>query len=676
MKLRTQIIISVVTASTIVNLFLCFYFTDQIRQSEFTSLDERIKKSVYMMKLVNATPVYNVDKETIRMNLETFFEDENMKSIAFHEYDINLQFERSFENPKGKDIKTSFNVFHKGLKLGKMDVVYSTSLIEEKLDIFKRQILAFTFVGIMALSCLLILIVNRLMHPVSVLTKAASEIASGNLDRKIERNVAGEVGELSRNFAMMRDAIKDKINDLAKTNKNLEDEIHLKEINENKILKQSQVITSVNQFFQRTMQADTYEEIAHIFIPIILKVVHSSYCFIGEIQQNQSTHMDLLAISDQVLKDCSVSKMDQVVLSQDQEILGIRKAVTEKKQTIVVNDIESCSTLLNFPENRLSIASLLAVPMKLGSDVIGIIIIARKKGRYDSDDKNASETLATALVEALCLRKRETEKKKLEEMMIHSEKMVSIGGLAAGMAHEINNPLAGILQNSQVILSRLQDRLPANISATEELGVEFETLQAYMDKRSIYKLMNLVLDAGKRAAEIVANMLSFSRKSNSGFLAEDICELMNKTLKLAESDYSFKKKFDFKMIEIKKDYSIDIPKVRCKASEIQQVFFNLLSNGAQAMLAMQKGHSPCFELKISYMEATVDIEIKDNGPGMKEDVRKRVFEPFFTTKNVGEGTGLGLSVSYFIVVENHKGSIMVNSMPGNGTAFTIKLPLV
>lgn len=124
MKLRTQIIISVITISTIINLFLCYYFVDQIRKSELNSLNDQIKKSIYMMKLVNAIPVYNVDKETIQMNMETFFEDSNMKSISFREYDMDIQLQRSFKNSRGKDIGRSFFIYHKGLKLGQVNVIY------------------------------------------------------------------------------------------------------------------------------------------------------------------------------------------------------------------------------------------------------------------------------------------------------------------------------------------------------------------------------------------------------------------------------------------------------------------------------------------------------------------------------------------------------------------------
>ncbi len=677
MRLRTRIIIAVVIACSIINLFLCFYFTERLRSEELENLNKRIEKLSFMMKLVNARPLYNVDKETLRVNMETFFDDDNMKRISLQEFDIdiNILLEREFNTTKGIDINKSFYIYYKGLKLGKMDVVYSTSLIEEKLTTFRTQMLSFTFTVIAFLVIILIFLVNRLMQPVTQLTRAASQIAAGNLDREIDSEGVGEVGELARNFAAMRDAVKEKINDLAKTNRNLEKQIFLKEVNEKKILRQSAVISSVNTFFQKSMLAESYADIARIFIPIALDVIPSKYCFVGEVRKDNENLMDILAISDQALADCRLSDIDEQIPLKGQEIRGIRSCVIHGDRTVLSNDPYAHPDFIQFPENHVPIDSFLGVPMKLGSELKGIIALAGKEGGYDSDDQEACEMLAIALVEALSLKKREDEKARLEEMMVQSEKMISIGGLAAGMAHEINNPLAGILQNAQVIRNRLKENLPKNVRAAEQLNVRLEDIQAYMEDREVYKMLDSVMDAGKRAAVIVANMLSFSRKSNSGYLAEDMARLLDKTLELAKSDYNLKKRFDFKRIKIITRYEPEAPKVMCKASEIQQVFFNILTNGAQAMMSWDDIKEPCFELLIVSEHKQVRIEIQDNGPGMKEDVKKRVFEPFFTTKGVGDGTGLGLAVSYFIITESHNGSIEVRSKPGQGTAFIIKLPV-
>jgi len=266
-----------------------------------------------------------------------------------------------------------------------------------------------------------------------------------------------------------------------------------------------------------------------------------------------------------------------------------------------------------------------------------------------------------------------SERVRLEEMMIQSEKMVSVGGLAAGMAHEINNPLAGILQNAQVIRNRISPELAVNKAVAEELGLDMMQVHDYFERRGCLRMMDAIMDSGHRAARIVENMLSFSRKSNVQMGAVDICALLDRTVELAANDYDLKKQYDFRKIQIVREYAADLPPVPCEESKIQQVFFNLIRNGAQAMA--EKERQACFTLRAMQLGEYVRIEIEDNGPGISEELRKRIFEPFFTTKRVGEGTGLGLSVSYFIVVENHGGQLEVESAPGKGTTFIITLPL-
>ncbi|MCP4761686.1 MAG: GHKL domain-containing protein, partial [archaeon] len=125
-------------------------------------------------------------------------------------------------------------------------------------------------------------------------------------------------------------------------------------------------------------------------------------------------------------------------------------------------------------------------------------------------------------------------------------------------------------------------------------------------------------------------------------------------------------------IEIIRKYS-PVPMVLCEGSKIQQVLFNILKNASQAM-SLQKTNNPKLILRLLKKEDMVLIEIEDNGPGMDEKTRKKIFEPFFTTKTLNKGTGLGLSVSYFIIVDDHGGEMKVDSAPGRGTTFRIKLP--
>ncbi|MCP3901123.1 MAG: PAS domain S-box protein, partial [Desulfobacteraceae bacterium] len=142
-----------------------------------------------------------------------------------------------------------------------------------------------------------------------------------------------------------------------------------------------------------------------------------------------------------------------------------------------------------------------------------------------------------------------TEKILLEEMLIQSEKMLSVGGLAAGMAHEINNPLAGVLQNLQVIEYRFKPDKEKNLEAAKDSGVSMTAMQKYLEKREIFSLMDSIFNSGSRAATIVRDMLSFARKSESSFIKNDLQIIMDTTIELAEKEYDLKKKFDFKAIK-------------------------------------------------------------------------------------------------------------------------------
>ena len=268
-----------------------------------------------------------------------------------------------------------------------------------------------------------------------------------------------------------------------------------------------------------------------------------------------------------------------------------------------------------------------------------------------------------------------TQQVRLEEMMIQSEKMLSIGGLAAGMAHEINNPLAGIVQSASVIENRLLGDLPANHKAAETAGTTLAAIKAYLALRKLPDLIGNIRESGSRAAAIVRNMLSFARKSEKVISSNDLGALLDQTLELLKTDYDMRKHFDFKQIRIQREYDPAAAPVPCEAGKLQQVFMNILKNGAEAMAeATDATAPPAFILRVQDDDTWVRVEIEDNGPGMDEQTRRRIFEPFFTTKALGKGTGLGLSVSYFIITEDHGGQMSAHAAEGGGTCFVVRLP--
>jgi len=267
-----------------------------------------------------------------------------------------------------------------------------------------------------------------------------------------------------------------------------------------------------------------------------------------------------------------------------------------------------------------------------------------------------------------------SERVRIEEMIIQSEKMMSVGGLAAGMAHEINNPLGVILQSSQNIHRRLAPGLAANQLIAQQCGIELDAIIRYCEERNILKYIDGIHKAGARASKIVANMLNFSRRSESTLTYADPNRLIDATIDLASNDYDLKKKYDFRHITIDRDYAPNLPRIPVAITEIEQVVLNLLKNAAQAM-AGKDVKAQRIAVKTRLDPGFVRIELSDNGGGMDEGTRKRAFEPFFTTKKLGEGTGLGLSVSYFIITNNHKGAMSVESSPGKGSHFVIRLPI-
>jgi len=269
-----------------------------------------------------------------------------------------------------------------------------------------------------------------------------------------------------------------------------------------------------------------------------------------------------------------------------------------------------------------------------------------------------------------------TTRTRLETAMVQTEKMMSVGGLAAGMAHELNNPLGGMLQGAQNVIRRLDPGLSANAKAAAEAGLDPEAMRTYLDARRIPHMLSGMVDSGKRAADIVSKMLNFARAEAPEHTLSDLHALIEAAVGLASSDYDLKERYDFRNIEIVRDYAEGLPLVPCLGMEIEQVIFNLLKNAAQALSgAPDPNKPPRITLRTRQKHLCVHLQVADNGPGIPDEIRPRIFEPFFSTREVGRGTGLGLSVAYYIVTNNHGGAFAVDSLPGQGAVFTVILPL-
>jgi len=232
--------------------------------------------------------------------------------------------------------------------------------------------------------------------------------------------------------------------------------------------------------------------------------------------------------------------------------------------------------------------------------------------------------------------------------VLHQHKMMSLGRLAASVVHEINNPLAGILNYI---------RLMIKIMNRGSLGQEHLT--------KFQRYLTLIESETNRCSDIVSNLLAFSRKSKMEFSEVNTNELLEKCIMLSQH------KLTLQNIEIKLNLAQEIPKIWGDFNQIQQCVINLIFN---AIDAMSEGGTFSLESSFNLRERVVEIKVSDNGRGIAKEDLPHIFDPFYTTKMEGEGLGLGLSTVYGII-DRHKGTISVDSQLGKGTVFTLKIPV-
>jgi len=258
---------------------------------------------------------------------------------------------------------------------------------------------------------------------------------------------------------------------------------------------------------------------------------------------------------------------------------------------------------------------------------------------YDGDKEIATFGIFTDL---RALQQIEEDLEQTHRRLMQSEKMAGLGRLAAGVAHEINNPMSGIM-------------LYANL-VKEDLGEE-HPLAGDLDT---------IIHEAERCKVIVADLLEFSHQNTYEMEPVNLNEVVQKTLTILQHQPLFQN------IDIVRELDPELLPILGNSIRLNQVIMNIVVNGAQAM----NGHGTIrMDSRIRANKDVVELEIRDSGPGIPEDLMEKIFDPFFTTKATGEGTGLGLSVSYAIVKE-HKGTIRVKSSAGNGTVFTLRFPAI
>ena len=634
MHLKASLVVKInaviVLAVSLSAALLCLHGYSMTKRDLETNLTESLHSIADRLQKSLIMPLWNMDSQVLEMVVLTEMQDINVSAIKVLDGEAKEELISKIRNddlvvtdgdfdfnksPKYRNIEKVLSF--QGIDIGILTVSLTDEFVLKSFEVKTIDILIQTALFLItAIVVLSILLHKIIINPIRELTQVSKIVAQGNFNLDIKTSRKDEIGTLAKSFDFMKLAIKDKIT-------SLNDEIEER-------AKAEQELGELRNLLSSTIDS----------MPSIL---------IGVDKNCRITQWNLEAEKRTgVTAEQAYMKPLEIVMPQMAErMMMIKRAMEEvdvKKQSKVLCSVGE--------EDR--IADITVYPLKDDAFKGAVIRI---------DDV--------------------TERVRLEEMMVQTEKMMSIGGLAAGMAHEINNPLAGIMQNVQVIQNRLSFKMRKNLAVAEKHDLNMQSLEEYMKERNIPAMFEAVVESGKQAALIVNNMLTFSRKNHSGFLHHDLIDLLEKSITLSASSYNLKSKYDFKQITLLREYQEDVPKVRCDDSMIQQVFMNLLGNATQALFIdelikerLAGRAKPKLTIRVRRQEELVKVEIEDNGIGLDENMCKRIFEPFFTTKPVGEGTGLGLSVSYFIVAETHNGQLEVTSIPGEGTCFTISLPVV
>ncbi len=267
-----------------------------------------------------------------------------------------------------------------------------------------------------------------------------------------------------------------------------------------------------------------------------------------------------------------------------------------------------------------------------------------------------------------------------QKQLVESEKLASLGQMTAGIAHEINNPVNFVRSNVQPlkrdvdelieIISQINPSLPMDDlqSKWNALQQKYKELDVDYLQKEIYQLLQGIDEGSKRTADIVRSLRVFSRMDRDALVLADVNECITSTLMVMKNITS-------KEVTLSTHLDTSLPQIHCFPGKLNQVLMNLISNAVHA--TKMEGRSieeRTVEVNTSKENDFIKIVVKDNGTGMKEEVRKKIFDPFFTTKQVGEGTGLGLSIVLGIVQE-HGGEIQIDSEWNKGTSFTILLPI-
>lgn len=432
--------------------------------------------------------------------------------------------------------------------------------------------------------------------------------------------------------------------------------------------KRLELMQEVSQY-----QADNVQELLDFALDKVVALTDSSIGYIYH--YNEEDHLFVLnSWSKDVMAACMVVEPQTVY---HLERTGLWGEAVRQRRPIMVNDYQAESELKKgYPDGHVHLSSFLTVPVFDKDRIVAVVGVANKATPYDQTDQIQLMLMMEGLWKIVSKLKLEEYLREMQTQLLQNDKLATIGQLAAGVAHEINNPM-GFIGSNLVTLGKYIEKYESYIGLLErqirtgspgELPEQVQAMRRSLKLDYVMNDISILLDeCGEgidRVNRIVQDLRTFSHADTSSMVAADLNKCIESTINLVINELKY-------AAELKREYG-DLAKITCNVQQINQVLMNLLIN---AVHAIQVKGEEVGEIVIRTWcdNKNAFVSVSDNGCGIPPENCAKIFDAFYTTKEVGKGTGLGLSISSGII-RKHGGEIMVSSEVGQGTVFTVRLP--
>ena len=519
---------------------------------------------------------------------------------------------------------------------------------------------------------------RNIVGPVQRLTRVAEQVGSGDLSSRATIESNDEIGTLAETFNGMTTQLKESLDDLDR--RRLEQQASAE-----KLRHQNEYLAALHETTLGLISRLQLNDLLEALIARASHLLNTTHGYLYLADKKQ----------DRLERHVGVGIFSESIGQPLQRGEGVAGRVWQSGDPLVVNDYKRWEGRAKHMTYDSKVTAIMGVPLKSGESVVGVLGMAydvESKRSFGDDEVEllsrfgelASLSLDNARLYTTAQEAKERaeltlrELEQAQENLVHAEKMASLGQLTAGIAHEIKNPLNFVNNFSEVSAELLHEMKGSLAGSIENLDADtrddvedlFSTLEANLTK---------IKDHGARADSIVKGMLSHAREGPSTSRLADLNALLEESLNL--SYHGARAENQSFNVTLDKDLDDNVGDVEVFPQDITRVFLNLIGNGFYAVHKRQQesvgsDYRPTLKVSTEDLGDRVAVHIRDNGTGIPQAAKDKIFDPFFTTKPTGEGTGLGLSLSYDIVVKQHYGEFQVDSSEGEFTQFSVVLPKV